>query len=57
MRAAPSPSQRFALGPSLCHFVGEGQVSPSPALGREREGPIAARRWEGEGVRGTAKGK
>src|SRR5207237_5793126 len=50
----PSPSRRFAAGPSLSHFVGEGQVgaeveSPSPALGREREGPTA-KLWEGEGL-------
>src|SRR5579885_248727 len=45
----PSPSQRFALGPSLSHFVGEGPQSPFPVQ-REREGPIAARRWEGEGA-------
>src|SRR5258708_9678083 len=37
---APSPSQRLALGPSLSHFVGEGQASalqksPSPALAGE----------------------
>jgi len=45
----PSPSLRSAPGPSLSHFVGEGPQSPSPVLGREREGPIAVRRWEGEG--------
>ena len=50
----PSPSQRYALGPSLSHFVGEGQAraeseSPSPALEREREGPAATQR-EGEGL-------
>src|SRR5205823_83684 len=36
MELAPSPSQRCALGPSLSHFVGEGFICPSPALGRER---------------------
>jgi 5-oxoprolinase (ATP-hydrolysing) len=45
----PHPPSADALGPSLTHFVGEGQTSPSPALGREREGPVAKRR-EGEGL-------
>ncbi len=41
----PSPSRRYATGPSLSHFVGEGQTSvepdsPSPVK-REREGPTA----------------
>ncbi len=48
--AAPSPSQRPALGPSLSRSTGEGRKSPSPALEREREGPVAQRR-EGEGAR------
>jgi len=50
--AAPSPSQRSALGPSLSHSVGEGLIRPSPALGREREGPAAQQR-EGEGATST----
>jgi len=29
---------------------GRGADNPSPALGREREGPIGTSRWEGEGV-------
>src|SRR5579883_3076992 len=39
-----------ALGPSLSRSTGEGRKSPSPALEREREGPVAQRR-EGEGAR------
>src|SRR5690242_8908132 len=48
--AAPSPSQRSALGPSLSRpRAGEGPRSPSPVK-REREEPVAQRR-EGEGAR------
>src|SRR5262249_49899186 len=50
--APPSPPRRVALGPSLSHFVGEGQASPSPVK-REREGP-GAKHWEGEDERGRA---
>jgi aerobic carbon-monoxide dehydrogenase small subunit len=46
--APPSPSQRFAPGPSLSRpSAGEGRVRPSPTKW-EREGPVATRR-EGEG--------
>jgi error-prone DNA polymerase len=53
--AAPSPSHRCAMGPSLSRSsAGEGifhwpGAFPSPALEREREGP-APQAWEGEGT-------
>ena len=45
--AAPSPSQRSALGPSLSHSrAGEGRTSPSPTKW-ERERPVVQREGEG----------
>ena len=45
---SPSPSQRFASGPSLSPRRGKPTTaSMTPLLG-EREGP-AAKPWEGEG--------
>src|SRR5262249_4197897 len=53
--SAPSPSQRYAPGPSLSRFTGEGLAGPSPTKW-ERKGPMA-KPWEGEGLSSSARAR
>jgi hypothetical protein len=48
--AAPSPSHGFAAGPSLSPRRGNFKAAATFPLLGEREGPVAVRRWEGEGA-------